>query len=154
MDLINDEGDRSTTSYARYLVSVSIGQILDSRYEVDHIDSDKTNDDLKNLQILTVEDHRLKTRQERSGRTYVELLCPQCGISFQKELRFMNKNSTNHYCGRKCNGLASKFICDNTLADGTIAQIKEMVKLGHSGYKIGKELGISANTARKYMADT
>ena len=37
------------------------------------------------------------------------------------------------------------------LRSGTIMKIRESVHAGKSAYAIGKELGISKNTARKYM---
>lgn len=44
---------RTTISYARYLMSVKEGRVLEEYEEVDHIDNDKTNDEISNLQILT-----------------------------------------------------------------------------------------------------
>ena len=51
--LYNSNNDRSTVSYARYLMSVYLGRFLDKDEEVDHIDNDKTNDSFNNLQILS-----------------------------------------------------------------------------------------------------
>ncbi len=58
--LYNSEADRSSISYARYLLSVKHGRFLTSNEEVDHIDDDKTNDDFSNLQLLTQEQNRIK----------------------------------------------------------------------------------------------
>lgn len=44
---------RKTIAYARYLVSVREGRYLKDTEYVDHIDEDKTNDSIENLQILT-----------------------------------------------------------------------------------------------------
>lgn len=51
--LYNSPRDRSTTAYARYLLSIKIGRYLEDTEQVDHIDNDKTNDNVTNLQILT-----------------------------------------------------------------------------------------------------
>lgn len=60
----NDEGRRLVifiqngkpvhgTPYARYLMAVKLGRFLRDDEQVDHIDNDKTNDAIENLQILT-----------------------------------------------------------------------------------------------------
>ena len=46
LDLINSKRDRTTISYARYLVSVDLGYVLGQDYEVDHIDTDCSNDEI------------------------------------------------------------------------------------------------------------
>ena len=48
---------KMTTSYARYLMSVKLGRFLDKNEVVDHIDNDRTNDVIENLQILTEKDN-------------------------------------------------------------------------------------------------
>ena len=63
VDLFNSSEDRTTISYARYLMCVNLGYILSKDYEVDHIDRDKNNDDISNLQVLSVEEHRRKTQK-------------------------------------------------------------------------------------------
>lgn len=86
VDLVNSKIDRTTISYARYLVCVELGFILSDEYEVDHVDADCSNDSLDNLQILTREEHMSKTQKEATtGRTMVCCTCPECGIIFQKE---------------------------------------------------------------------
>lgn len=58
--LVKDKHDRTTISYARYLMSVKLGRLLTDHEHVDHIDNDKTNDLIDNLQILTPEENRDK----------------------------------------------------------------------------------------------
>ena len=41
------------TPYARYLMAVKLKRFLNKNEQVDHIDNDKTNDTIENLQILT-----------------------------------------------------------------------------------------------------
>ena len=50
--LVNNNKERTTIAYARYLMSVKLGRYLTADESVDHIDNDKTNDSLDNLQIL------------------------------------------------------------------------------------------------------
>jgi hypothetical protein len=49
--------NRTTISYARYLMSVHLGRKLTKIETVDHIDGDTLNDSLENLQILSNEDN-------------------------------------------------------------------------------------------------
>ena len=55
--LYNNRHDRTTISYARYIYCVAINAFIPSDTEVDHIDGDKTNDTLQNLQLLSKADN-------------------------------------------------------------------------------------------------
>lgn len=87
--LYNSQEDRSSTSYSRYLMSVELGRHLLETEHVDHIDNDKTNDILSNLQILTQAQNNAK-EGKRKGRVLVELACPSC-----KEVFTRRKGSTH-----------------------------------------------------------
>lgn len=58
--LYNSKTDRSTTQYARYLMTVKLGRYLTKDETVDHIDEDKTNDAIDNLQVLSLNDNIAK----------------------------------------------------------------------------------------------
>jgi len=77
------DNPRSTTSYARYLMSVHLGRFLESYEQVDHIDHDKTNDVLENLQILSISENNIKESLYK-GRLMSELICPECSMHFMK----------------------------------------------------------------------
>ena len=104
--LFNSRNDRTTISYARYLMSVHLGYIVPDEYEVDHRDDDKTNDDINNLQLLTKEQNKLKQQyyftmyeQEHCGFT-----CPICECHFLMEKRQSHqyiKNNKNPTCGSR-----------------------------------------------------
>jgi len=103
--LFNNSKDRSSTSYARYLVSVSLGRYLKKEEHVDHKDDDKTNDELENLQILTLLENNRKEFKRR-GRLLVKIVCPCCMISFSRRkgnspLVKCNENRL-FCCSRKC----------------------------------------------------
>lgn len=51
--LVNSKEDRTTISLARYKMSVKLGRLLADDEQVDHIDNDKTNDSIDNLQLLS-----------------------------------------------------------------------------------------------------
>lgn len=52
---------RTTTQYARYLLAVKLGRYLTNKETADHIDGDKTNDSIANLQALSLRDNIRKT---------------------------------------------------------------------------------------------
>lgn len=58
--LYNSQSNRSSTQYARYLLSVKLGRYLTDGEHVDHIDNDKTNDHIDNLQILSAKQNNTK----------------------------------------------------------------------------------------------
>lgn len=79
--LFNSNKERSTCSYARYLMSVKLGRFLKKEEEVDHIDHNKANDHLSNLQILTRAQNNIKEAKKR-GKQKVKIKCPNCGEIF------------------------------------------------------------------------
>lgn len=84
--LFNSDKDRSTTSYARYLMSVKLKRFLTSDEQVDHIDNDKTNDDINNLQVLSVKENQQKAgllkRKYKHGTltAYRYCRCDECRL--------------------------------------------------------------------------
>lgn len=83
------------------------GRILTESEEVDHIDGDKTNDDIDNLQILTKSENRKKHAKE-NPKTLIEVQCRFCGVMFKREKRGLHgKRLTEDgrmiiFCDRSC----------------------------------------------------
>ena len=65
VDLVNSKTDRTTISYAKFLVETTTGGFVPSGYDVDHINGDCSDDDLSNLQILDRKTHLAKSALER-----------------------------------------------------------------------------------------
>jgi hypothetical protein len=93
--------DRTTISYARYLMSVHLGRKLTPFETVDHIDGNKLNDSLENLQILSNADN---VRKSAKGRMMVTMICPVCSSYFTKERRQTHiiKGGSPSCCSRNC----------------------------------------------------
>jgi hypothetical protein len=106
IDLVNSNSDRTTISYARYLMSVKLGRELAEGYEVDHINTDRTNDNIDNLQVLSKEEHKTKTVKEKPKRKFVLLVCPNCEKEFVKFLNQMSCEKPK--CSRRCNAQYSR----------------------------------------------
>ena len=105
--LFNSKSDRSTISYARYLMSVKLGRFLNKDEYVDHINGDKLDDRVENYQIVSCKDNNIKSKiQTKSSEMYVKLSCGVCGNIFEKPRNkthlIIPKKST--YCSRHCGG--------------------------------------------------
>lgn len=101
---------RTTVSRARYRMAVSLGRKLKRSEQVDHIDNDKTNDRLGNLQILTVlENNRKAIRANGKSCNYLIVICPICRAFFKvKEsmIRFRVRHKLSPACcSRSCGGV-------------------------------------------------
>lgn len=101
VDLINTQYDRTTISYSRYLMSIKLGRYLTSDEEVDHIDTNCANDDIDNLQLLSVDEHLDKTKKENTtGRTMIDIVCPYCKKEFVREKRQVKTKLS--FCSKSC----------------------------------------------------
>lgn len=101
--LVRFDGSKTSTSYARYLMSCKLGRYLKKDEVVDHIDNNKLNDLLSNYQILTNQENSAKDR----NRPYKTLICPVCNNEFTREASDMNfKLSRGKIptCSRHCGG--------------------------------------------------
>lgn len=106
--LVNNKNDRSSTQYARYLMAVELGRFLTEHETVDHIDNDKTNDSLDNLQILSRSENNIKQFKKPDAI----LTCPVCKNTFtrtQSQLRGKKERAALNLiaCSRSCGGKLS-----------------------------------------------
>lgn len=150
--LYNSPQDRTTTSYARYLMCVKEGRILPGDIEVDHRDGQKSNDDIDNLQSLTFSEHREKTIQyDMKREVEIDLTCPNCQRNFKRTERYLrdkrSQGQAQFHCGRSC---STKVRHPFTVSESLKEQIKILRAGKQSSYSISKSLGISRNTVMKY----
>lgn len=98
--LVKHEGihTSSSTSYSRYLMAVHLKRFLTEDEQVDHIDNDKSNDIIENLQILSMKENLSKSKRPRAMTT---LICDGCGITFTKPSNQVH-NSKFKYHSRAC----------------------------------------------------
>ncbi len=137
---------RKCISFARYLMSVHLGRLLSKEEHVDHIDDDKKNDVIENLQILSQEDNQKKYSKNLS-RTYAKLVCSNCKKDYIKEKRHVNKTKTGQYCSRRCAGIGSYQLPENNPERmQKYSDISKLKSLGLSCYKISEILGIPRQT--------
>jgi hypothetical protein len=102
----NNSKDRTTLAYARYLMCVKEERILEKDETVDHIDDDKTNDNIYNLQILSRKDNHKKYTDKLLAK-YVVLECPNCKKIFEKRANDANVLNGGVFtsCCRRCCGI-------------------------------------------------
>ena len=102
-----DRNNRKTILYSKYVMSIEVGRILTSEEEVDHVDGDKTNDCLSNLEIVTREEN-VRRRYEKNKAKTVEVECPECGLVFERLFKNTHlapyRKTTMTFCSRKCSG--------------------------------------------------
>lgn len=80
--LHNADRRKRTISYAAYVYSVHLGRVINLKVEaVNHINDDCSNDELDNLQLLSVNGNRLKAARKR-GRARALIICPACSTHF------------------------------------------------------------------------
>lgn len=101
-------GVKKTTGWHRYIMEVNLGRILESNEQVHHIDGNPMNNDISNLQVLTVQDHGKHRRLEKEPKSFT---CPWCSKEFwldgeklsqlRRNQRF-NPHSKGPFCCRSC----------------------------------------------------
>ena len=94
---------RKCISYAKYLWMSHNKMDVPDGYQVDHINNDKTDDRIENLQLLTRADNIRKSHRMKALSI---VICPVCGKEFEFETRNI-KFRPNPCCSRKCGGIKS-----------------------------------------------
>lgn len=120
---------RTTTSLARYNMAVHLGRHLLPTEQVDHIDEDRLNDAVDNLQILTRAENAEKYRQARGVKLFATFRCPNCGLVFRraKSQSHLAKGGVFTSCSRRCGGTLRRKVQTNPDADTVVAGISTNV---------------------------
>ena len=105
---VNGEFKSTGMLYARYLKQVELGRFLTKNEIVDHIDSNRLNDNIKNLQVLTVDEHLKKSAQDQNEMApEIEICCSGCNKEFIRYLRYVRvklkySKLNNLFCSPEC----------------------------------------------------
>lgn len=137
-------------TYAKYLFTSHYEIDVQKGCDVDHINGDKTDDRIENLQIISGRYNRQKDHQVSEK---VILTCPICGQEFmfdKHNLAFKN----NPTCSKKCGYIkTSKTLTNRKLKNVSKEEIEELLKLKLTCKEIAKRLNMSTNTLKKYRQD-
>ena len=91
----------------RVIMENFLGRVLKPNEIVHHIDENKHNNDILNLELMTKREHA--QHHHPKGRTWIACICPNCQHKFLKEKRQLKPNTIPR-CSRKCNGEYSRKI--------------------------------------------
>lgn len=108
--IVHDDGRKQTKSYPRYLMEQHLNRELLPSETIDHIDNDKTNNNISNLQILTLSENTKKHHKLNPRKLYT-FICPYCNKQSTKwdnnVKGNIKKGKSGHYCSRSCAGKAT-----------------------------------------------
>lgn len=111
--LLEPKVKAQTMTYARYLYCVKTGAVPTEGFEVDHIDGNKFNDSIGNLQLLSSSQNASKTKYDpvRRSRTKMVLItCPVCEKQFLRKYHnsFLSSNRCRRsFCSLDCKKLGA-----------------------------------------------
>lgn len=104
--LYNSHKDRTTISYARYLMSVHLGRMVDEDLVVDHINGDKLDDRIENYQIISTKENNQKAVIQNPRKSkFVEIKCGFCGnnfVRYRNQTHLVIKSKKSDYCSKRC----------------------------------------------------
>lgn len=130
----------------RIVVENHLGRILNKNEIVHHIDKNKKNNNISNLEVTNQADHARLHGLEQ-GRKMCELKCPQCGMIFvrYKNQTHLQKNSNYTCCSSSCRGKLSRYIQLN----GITPQVESAISVN-----ILREFNSLDNTEGTYLQET
>jgi endogenous inhibitor of DNA gyrase (YacG/DUF329 family) len=97
------DGTLLSMSYAKYLYTSHHYCDVDKTDNVDHINGDKMDDRIENLQVISGRYNRQKDHKQKE---MLILTCPVCGEEFLFEKRNLSTRP-NPCCSRRCGGIKS-----------------------------------------------
>jgi len=107
LSLVSNNNSKTSISYARYLMSIKEKRYLNKQEHVDHINGDKMDDRIENLQILSQYENNIKSIKENNlTAKKTEFKCPICGTLFTRPSHNYNyRPAFKPTCSRRCGGI-------------------------------------------------
>ena len=101
--LVDQNNNKTSISYAKYLYTSHYRCVVAEGDHVDHINGDKLDDRIENLQVISGTYNR---RKDHKHKEMVLLVCPVCGEEFLFDKRNLSTHP-NPCCSRRCGGIKS-----------------------------------------------
>jgi len=107
--VIDDNGEKRTISYPKWLMELQLGRRLGPDETIDHWDSNFDNNSLDNLKVVPRAEHSAQdTRRVKN----VKFNCAWCHQEFERSPRLIRdkarKNKAGPFCSRSCAGKYSR----------------------------------------------
>lgn len=95
----------------RIIMENYLGKVLNTNEIVHHINKDKKDNRIENLQLMTSHEHSIFHASQK-GKIMLELKCPSCKMMFHREKRNTHVIKGGKYtcCSPKCRGKFSSMI--------------------------------------------
>lgn len=101
--LRKEDKTMTSMSYAKYLYTSHYKCDIQKGDQVDHINGDKMDDRIENLQVIS---QYYNNKKDRKRSEMVECICPVCGNHFLIK-KYNLPFHPNPCCSRKCGGIKS-----------------------------------------------
>jgi len=147
--VVPEHPNRTKNNYVlahRIVMENHLGRVLNANEIVHHINEDKKDNRVENLQLMTASEHA-SLHQNEKGKTMLELKCPNCKKVFYREKRQTHivKKSRFTCCSSQCRGKFSTLI----QYQGTTHQVESAIS-----ENILREFNSLDNTEGTHLQET
>lgn len=136
----------------RIVMEKFLGRLLTFNEIVHHLDGNKRNNELKNLELIGRGVHAGNHTRERAK--YVEIICAECWKKFkmrEKWYEFRRLRQKNFYCSHLCRGLGVSTNQYKDISKTYNVNVVKGLSMGWTGYKIAQENNMNRATVYNHI---